>query len=129
MPPRVSGRYTDLSDGSTVIEKYANGVATASGDNVCVAAVTGKKLRVLRAIFQSQETAAQCVARFQDNGTATNRSMPFWLTASADGTSQQAFVLPGDGAGLFETGEGVGLDLNLSSATDIGWHIVYVEVE
>lgn len=128
-PAEVTGRMVDLSDGAIVTVKYANGVATASGDNVVLAAVTGKKIRVTQVTLQVQETGT-VTARFQDNATATNRSMPFIMTASADGTSQQAFVAPTSGGGAwFETAEGVGLDLNLSAATDVGWQIAYVEVE
>lgn len=120
--PQTTGA---ASSGATV--KVANGVATASGDNVVLAAVTGKKIRVLSYALQCQETGT-VTARFQDNATTTNRTMPWILTA---GASQNDGVVrnPGDSSHwYFETASGVGLDLNLSSALDTGWEITYIEV-
>lgn len=124
----VSGRLLDPNAGESLTVKTANGVATASGDNVVLAAVAGKKIRVLSYALQCQETGT-VVARFQDNATATNRTMPWHLVASA--TQKDGVVRNPGGGGhfYFETGDGVGLDLNLDSALDTAWEVTYVEVE
>lgn len=130
----ITGYLIDHSadgDDALIPVKSANGIATASGDNVVLAAVSGKSIRVLSYALQVQEAGTVVQARFQDTATATNRTMPWWLFASADGTSQQGVVRNpgGDSHKYFETGSGVGLDLNLSGAIDVGWEITYVEVE
>lgn len=111
------------------IVKTTQGVASAAGDNVVLAAVAGKKIRVLSYSLQAQE-AGTVSARFQDAGTATARTMPWILTASADGTSQQGVVkgAGGDGHYYFETASGAGLDLNLDTAIDVGYELSYIEV-
>jgi hypothetical protein len=126
---QVTGRVFDATDGTTVVVKYVNGVATASGDNVVLAAVTGKKIRVLGSEWHCLEAGTVVTAQYQDNGTATARGVRRNLFASADGTSSQGDVKAVNPLGYFETAEGVGLDLNLSAAIDVAWAIVYVEVE
>lgn len=128
----TSGRVVDSDDGTTVIAvKYANGIATASGDNVVLALVTGKKIRVLGFTLQVHEDTAgtPVIAQFQDASTATGRGQSWKLTATADGGSQQGVVIVPSELGQFETAAGVGLDVNLSAAIDVAWSIVYVEVD
>lgn len=108
----------DRSDGTTLlVMKFAVVAASASGDNVIVAAVAGKKIRVLSV---AMSCAAAVNVQWQDS-TPTNLSgvMEF---AAKGGYSAEAKN------GLFETASNTILHLNLSSAVAVGGHISYVEV-
>lgn len=103
-----------------VVAKYVSIAASSSGDNVILAAVASKKIRVL-ALSLMANGAVNAV--FQDNATTTNRGGMAYMPAAGYGK-----VLPFNPNGWFETGAGVGLDLNLSAAVAVGGELVYEEV-
>lgn len=100
--------------------KFVNIAASSSGDNVILAAVTSKKLRVLACSLMANGAVN---AAFQDNGTTTQRGGMAYCPAAGYGK-----VLPFNPVGWFETAAGVGLDLNLSAAIAVGGELVYEEV-
>lgn len=117
----LSGVVLDPNAGETLTVKTKAADVASSGDNDVITAVAGKKIRVLSYALQAKGTVA---AKFEDDGTATQRSVE-WSFQDREGVSRSAPT----GAFLFETGEGVGLDLNLSAAVEVSYEVVYVEVE
>lgn len=100
-------------------QKYAVIAATTTGDNTLVAAVTGKKIRVL-GLFMVASAALS--ARFEAGagGTALTGVMPL--------AQNQMFSLPLNEAGWFETTAAALLNLELSAGECHG-AIIYQEVK
>ncbi len=92
----------------------------ASGDNTIVAAVTGKKLRVLSLVLVS--TAKQTVA-FESGAGGTALTGDMELAANA------ALVLPFNPEGWFETAASALLNLELPGTDAVAGCLSYVEVE
>jgi hypothetical protein len=99
--------------------KYAYWNVAASGQNALVAAVTGKKIRVLSYYVQSD---ADVDATFVLAGSGTALTNLFKLGVKAPAV--EAYN-PG---GHFETTAGVGLNLLLGAAVAARGHLTYVEV-
>lgn len=112
---------TDLNEvtinGETVSPQYAAGTASSSGDNQVVAAVTGKKIRVISARLYCDDAAVDAVFR--------SATTPIDGTAYATLNSGYTEVCK---YGLFETNAGEALNLNLSAAEEISYRITYFEV-
>ena len=99
--------------------KYAVIDNASSGDNTIVAAVTGKKIRVLAYMYV-------CA------GTVTVR---FESGASGDALTGQKSWIANTGAcanfnpaGWFETEEGELLNMELSAAISVDGHLTYIEI-
>ncbi len=103
------------------VPQYAVIAAAAAGNNTLVAAVAGKKIRVLAAGLAAN-TSDQTI-RFQSGagGTALTGIMPI----AANGN----LVLPLNGFGWFETAAGALLNLELGGASLVGGPLVYEEIE
>lgn len=99
--------------------QYAAIAASSSGDNTVVAAVSGKKIRVMNYHFTA---AAAVTVRFEDGagGTALTGQMEVAANGNVDSQSQ---------LGLFETSAGNLLNLELSSAVSVAGHLTYMEVD
>jgi len=99
--------------------KYAAIDAATSGDNTLVAAVEGKKIRVLDYVFIAAGTVN---VRFESgaSGTALTGQMNFIANTG---------VAPGfTPIGHFETAAGALLNLELSGAVSVDGHLAYIEV-
>lgn len=98
--------------------KYASIDCAAAGDNEIVAAVVGKKVRVVA----YTAVCANTVSAQWKSGAATAKSgaMPF---AANGGASP-----PWNPYGHFETAAGEALNLNLSGAVQVSGHLTYLEV-
>jgi hypothetical protein len=92
----------------------------ASGNNTLVAAVTGKKIRVVSFILVSTGTV---LARFQSGAGGTALSGQMSMAAN---TSISAAFNP---AGWFETAAAALLNLDLSAAISVDGVLGYVLVE
>lgn len=99
--------------------KRAAIAAAASGDNTLVAAVTGKKIRVLAVVLVA--SGGVNTIRFESaaGGTA--------LTGQMDIGDNGQFILPYNPAGWFETVAAELLNLELSAATAVAGCLTYVE--
>lgn len=113
-----------LPDGSFREVKYAPVAAASSGANTLLAAVTGKKIRVLSlaligaaAVNLYFTSAAAGAVIF---GGSTNKIA---IAAAGDG-----FVLPLNEHGWFETVAGELLNMNLSGAVVVSGGFTYIEV-
>lgn len=110
-----------MSDTTAITPKFAVISAASAGDNTIVAAVAGKKIRVLSYTLVNNHTAVQ-TCRWESGaaGTAVSGHMIF----GANGGATPAF----NPCGLFETGVNTLLNLELAGATAVGGHLTYIEV-
>jgi hypothetical protein len=113
---------TDIikSGATSLTPKFAAISASTSGDNTIVAAVTGKKIRVLAYNLMG---AGAVNARFQTAAAGAYLTGLKYIAAAGGGISA-AF----NPVGWFETAAGDLLNLELSGAVAVGGEIVYVEV-
>jgi hypothetical protein len=109
-----------LYDGTTALTpKFAVINESTSGNNTLVAAVAGKKIRVVQAILVA---AGDVVARFEDGAGGTA------LTGQHDLTTNSGFTLPFSPVGWFETTANTLLNLELDAGVNVSGCLVYVEV-
>lgn len=93
--------------------------AASSGDNTLVAAVTGKKIRVLALAITMTGTAV--TIRFEDGAGGTA------LTGQMQPTQGQTVTLPFNPVGWFETSDATLLNLELGGAQSVDGVLVYIE--
>jgi hypothetical protein len=94
---------------------HASVQVTGSGDNEIVAAVAGKKIRLLSYVLMA---SAAVNAKWQSNATDIT-GLKYFVAAGG------GIVAPHNPAGWCETVAGEKLDLNLSGAVPIGGEITY----
>ena len=114
---RTDGLY---NRGELLPFKYAVISASSSGNNTLVAAVTGKKIRVVAYNFMG---AGAVNAKFQSGAGGTDLTGLKYLDAAGGG-----ICAPYNPAGWFETAVATLLNLNLSTDIAVGGELVYVEV-
>jgi|TARA_R100000963_G_C4616815_1_gene85508 hypothetical protein len=93
--------------------------AASSGNNTLVAAVTGKKIRVLALTVTMTGTAV--TIRFEDGAGGTA------LTGQMQPTQGQTVTLPFNPVGWFETSAATLLNLELGGAQSVDGVLVYIE--
>lgn len=99
--------------------KFAPIDAASSGDNTIVAAVSGKKIRVLALFLVAAGTVN---VRFESGASGTARTGQMNLVANS------GFTLPFNPVGWFETDATTLLNLELSAAISVDGCLTYVEV-
>lgn len=104
---------------STIKIKRAKIDAASSGNNTLVAAVSGKKIRVLSVFLVA---AGAVNARFESDADGTA------LSGQMNLTTNSGFSLGYNPLGWFETAEGELLNLELSSAVSVDGALTYEEV-
>ena len=115
-----TSRLINSSNSTVQVPKFATIVASSSGATTIVAAVTGKRIRVL----SLRLTAAAAVnAKWQSHTAPTDITGLNYYAAAGGGE-----VLPFNPVGWFQTIAGDALDINLSNAIAVGGHLTYVEV-
>lgn len=109
-----------MNGNNELTPKFAVINHASSGDNTLVAAVTGKKIRVLALYFRN---AGAVDVRFESGagGTALSGVIE---TEAAD----PPFVLPFNPVGWFETAISTLLNLELGGAVSVDGGLVYVEI-
>lgn len=105
--------------------KFAIVDNATSGDNHIVAAVTGKKIRVLH---YTLVPSADVTVRWESAGTPDTFLTGEMQLLAEDGVVGPSTLSATCKLGLFETLAGEGLDLQLSGAVSVDGHITYVEV-
>jgi hypothetical protein len=100
---------------------YAVVAAATGGDNTLVAAVTGKKIRVMSLVLVASGGANSVRLESGASGTA--------LTGVMDIIDNGQLVLPYNPAGWCETAASALLNLELSAATAVGGVLGYVTME
>lgn len=109
-----------VMNGTTALTpKFAAIAASSSGNNTLIAAVTGKKIRVLA---YNLITNAAVNAKFQTGAGGTD------LTGLKYFAANGGICAPFNPLGWFETASAALLNLNLSGAVAVGGELVYVEV-
>lgn len=111
--------HTPYSGASPIEVKYAAVAVASSGDNTIVAAVSGKKIRVISYMLN----AAAAVDAKWKSGASTDKTGLLYMAAAGYGA-----IGDYNPSGWFETAVGQALVLNLSAAVAVGGHISYVEV-
>jgi hypothetical protein len=106
-------------NGARLTPKFAKIDAATSGDNTLVAAVSGKKIRVLQLFLVSSGTVA---TRFESGAGGTA------LTGQMNLIANTGYSLPYSPVGLFETAAGELLNLELSGAVSVDGSLTYIEV-
>lgn len=101
--------------------QFAAIAAASIGDNTLVAAVTGKKIRVVSLFMVASGGANSTRFESAAGGTA--------LTGVMDLIADGQLVLPHNPAGWFETAAAALLNLELSAATAVAGALGYVLVE
>jgi hypothetical protein len=101
--------------------QYAAVAAAAAGDNTLVAAVTGKRIRVLALALVASGGANSARLESAAGGTA--------LTGVMDIGDNGQLVLPYNPAGWCQTVAAELLNLELSAATAVAGALAYVTVE
>ena len=104
---------------SIQLVKHAAIDAASSGNNTLVAAVSGKKIRVL-ALFITM-TGTLVTIRFEDGADGTA------LTGQLGPTAGQTIVLPFNPVGWFETSAATLLNMELSGAQSVDGALTYIE--
>lgn len=109
-----------IQNGTTALTpKFAAIDVASSGDNTLVAAVVGKKVRVLACVLVA---SAAVTVRFESGAGGTALTGQMVLAANG------GFTLPFNPVGWFETGSNTLLNLELSAATSVDGCLTYVEV-
>ena len=103
--------------------KFAKIDASASGNNEIVAAVTGKRIRVVGYTIIATGTVT-----VKWRSASTDLSGGMALAANGGTTPSVSVLSPAGMFGVFQTEPGEALNLNLSGAVAVGGHLVYVEV-
>lgn len=107
-----------VATGPLLTPKYAALAASTSGASTAVAAVAGKKIRVLGYVIVANGAVN---VKFQSH-TAGDLTGLFYLVAN---TGVAGGYNP---VGHFETVAGEALDINLSGNVAAGGHLTYLEV-
>lgn len=122
MPNASTGKYM-VDDQTWVDAKYAKAnVAASQTDAAVVAAVAGKKIRVLSFRLHAGGTATNVTFTSKPAGAGTAISELFALGING-GRSE-----PPSDYGHFETAVGEGLSVTTGAGSTVGIGVVYVEV-
>lgn len=122
----VGKRIVDPTTGELVEVKYKKDVVSADG--AFIAGVAGKKILVVQAVVQKQADNTNIVTmRFNDSELNT-------LIAGAPGITMKnaadGAVLPFSPGGWFQTsGDGEGIDLDITAAESVMVYLGYAEVD
>jgi hypothetical protein len=108
------------NNGTLLTPKFATISASSSGNNTVVAAVTGKKIRVLAYNLIGNGAVN---AKFKTAAAGADLTGLKYIAAAGGG-----ICAPFNPLGWFETVSGDLLNLNLSAAVAVGGELVYVEV-
>ena len=100
--------------------QYAKIDGAASGDNTLVAAVTGKRIRVLSLFLVA---AGAVTVRFESGAGGTA------LTGQMNVTTNTGFTLPHNPEGWFETAAAALLNMELGGAVSVDGALTYVLVD
>lgn len=110
-----------IGDPSRYEVKFARVNATADGDNTVIAAVSGKKIRVLAYVVNAN---APGVVTLQDTAGTPVVHASFELTDGGTVSYPGGIFAP-----AFETAKGTGLEINNAVGVDALGHITYQEVD
>lgn len=116
------------SNGSQLPPKFAKWTLTATG--TLVAAVSGKKIRVLNLAMTCENVDEDEEYTFKSGAAGTALTGAFGAATAAGAGSQFVLVLPFSPVGWFETASGALLELSVSAGTTphTDGCLTYVEV-
>jgi hypothetical protein len=115
----ASHETSTIYNGTTALTpKFKVISCSSSGNNEIVAAVTGKKIRVL-----AWDVSPSDIVNFKWRTASTDITGLYYAANAGNGVSK-----PFSPVGYFETASDEALNLNLSAAEAVGGSLVYVEV-
>lgn len=116
----ASGETSTIYNGATALTPlFATLTASASGATTVIAAVGGKRIRVIAYDFMANGTVN---VKFQSHVTPTDLTGLYYLIANTGKVNNFNPV------GWFQTVSGEALDINLSGNISVGGSIVYVTI-
>lgn len=116
-------RIFDPVSGTFCTPKFVfKNVSASATDSSIVAAVTGKKIRVLAYIAGATGTATTYVFNSKPSGAGAA------ITGTRTTPAQDAHSYGFSPVGLFETVAGEGLTMSTGAGSTIGLDVVYIEV-
>ncbi len=115
--PTAESSSTIYDGSEALIPQYALVSTGISGDNTVVAAVAGKKIRVLSYVFISSGTVT---AIWQSGATDISGPMSFLASTGVSAGYNSK--------GHFETNAGEALQINQNSTAILGGHLTYIEI-
>lgn len=115
-------KYFTEAGGLISVKRALANVSASQTDSSIIAAVSGKKIRVLAVVMVAGGTATNATFNTKPSGSGTAISPLF-----ANGANGGA-VLPFNRAGWFETGTNEGLTVTTGSGSATGILVIYVEV-
>ena len=119
--------WDDIQEVASTLIKHAV-ISASSTDNTIVAAVTGKRIRVI-SVFLTASTV--CTVAFESSTTTPlTGTMNFFAKdggAISTGTATGSLVLPANLLGWFQTDVGELLNLTVSAGT-ISGSLSYIEI-
>lgn len=118
--PSASVTSTIYDGTSPLLPKFIKIDAASATNNTIIAAVAGKKIRVLAGSLTMTGTSVTIRFESGTDGTA--------LTGQMAPTQGSTITIPFSPVGHFETGTGVLLNIELSGAQSVDGWLVYVEV-
>ena len=118
---QTSGRLYDEAGNALPVKRAFANVAAGQTEAEIIAAVNGRKLRVLWIVAVCGGTATTLVFL---SGSDAGTSISCTLALGANGIA----VLPENPFGWFETDANAQLTVNTGSGSTIGIHVGYVEV-
>ena len=115
-----AGVRTDvlMNDETALTPKFAVITASATGATAVVAAVSGKKIRVI-----AWDVVANDAVNFKWQSASTDKTGLYYMAGQGGGVARSY-----NPAGYFETAATEALNINLSTAVAVGGSLVYVEV-
>lgn len=102
--------------------KYAIVNHNTDGDNEIIAAVTGKRIKVLHYVISSDQN----VDVLFKSGSSTDLTGPLYLGAHGHIEAGYGSGTPAGLVALFETAQGQALVLDINGAKTVGGHITYL---
>lgn len=108
-----------IINGVAIVPKFAVIDFAVSGNNTLVAAVAGKRIRVLALAMVAGGTVTP---RFQSGAGGTNLSGQMVMAVN------NPFILPFNPVGWFQTAASALLNLELSAGVTVDGMLVYIEV-
>lgn len=116
-----AGEPAEYIDGRLVKRAFAN-VAASQTDSVLVAAVTGKAIRVISAVWMAGGTATTLVFNSKPAGAGVAIS-PVFANGVNGGQALQEFQ-----SGWLQTNQGEGLTVTTGAGASTGILVAYTEV-
>jgi hypothetical protein len=118
----ASNAYADTTGTASTVKRAKSNIAASQTDSIIVAAVSGKKIRILALSVLTGATATTIT--FNSKSAQAGSAISCLYANAANG----GLVLPYNPLGWFETVLSEGFSATTGAGATTGVHVVYVEV-